>query len=137
MIAIRAKKVEIVLSRLMAVHIQVHCGCNKHWSLHRQISGNEHIISYSVSHLAKTACRTGGYEHSVGPQPEVNMRVPSAVALREELANHGLVSQRTQCYWSYKLLSGRRNDNLNFGTTLYQSANNEAGLVGGNAARYT
>ena len=93
MIAKGTQALHVLLRRGMRIHIEVHSWRNEYWSLHRQISSNQHIISNSVSHLTQRRSRTGSYQHGIGPQAKIHMRVPRAVALREELADDRLLRQ--------------------------------------------
>ena len=65
------------------------------------------------------------------------MRVPCAIPLGKELANHGFVGQCRQRYRGDKLLSCRGNDHLHLSTSLHQSTDNQTRLIRGYASRNT
>ena len=62
------------------------------------------------------------------------MRVPGAVALREELAYHGFMSEGREGDRGNKLLSGRSDDHLNLSAPLDESSYNQACFIGCNRA---
>ena len=121
----------------MLVHVKVHSRSDEDRCLHRQVGGDEHVVGNAVCHLAQSTGRAGSYQHGVGPQAEVHMGVPRAVALREELADDRLVGQRRQGDGGDELLACRGDDDLHLSTLSDEAADDEAGLVGGNGAGNT
>ena len=136
MVTIRQQSPHIGLSRRVSIHVEVHGWSYEHRSLHRQICSDEHIVSHTVRHLAHSAGSTRSYHHCISPQSEVYMRVPRAVALREELAHHGLVCQSRQRNGSDKLLTGRCYHHLHLSSLLYKFAYQQTRLIGGYRACY-
>ena len=133
-VAIAAQCGHVVPGGRMAVHVEVHGRRYKHRRLHRQVGGNEHVVGNAIGHLAQGARRAGRDEHGIGPQAQVDVRVPRAVALREKIAHHRLVGERTQGNGGDKLLAGRRDHHLHLGPALDEAAHDEASLVGCNRA---
>ena len=67
MVAIRTENIQILLSRRMSKHIQVHSRSHEHRCLHRQVSGNEHIVCHAMSHLADGAGSSRSNDHGICP----------------------------------------------------------------------
>ena len=63
--------------------------------------------------------------------------MPRTITLREEVADDGFLRQGRQRNGRYKLLAGRRDNNLHLGTSLNQSTNNQASFIRSNRACYT
>ena len=114
----------------MGIHVEVHSRSYKHGRLHREICGDEHIVCHAVRHLAERARRAWRYGHCVSPQSEVDVRVPCAVALREELADNGLMRECGERNRSDELLACRRNHDLHFCALLHKLAYEQTRLVG-------
>ena len=82
-----------------------------------------------MSHLAHGRGGAGSDEHGVRPETEVNVRIPGAVALREELAHHGLVGECREGDRGDELLARRGDDHLHLGSPLNQSAYDEPQFI--------
>ena len=68
---------------------------------------------------------------TAGPTYEkIDMRVPCSVALREELAHHGLMGEGREGDGSDELLAGWRDDHLHLSAFLDEPADDETGLIG-------
>ena len=130
MVAVALYQRQVSLGRRVRKHVEVHGRSHKHGSLHGEIGRYEHVVSNGVCHLTQRACRARCHEHGVGPQPERHMRVPCAVALREEVGDHRLLREGRQGDGRYKLFAGRRNDDLHLGSTLHEQPYDVASLVG-------
>lgn len=65
------------------------------------------------------------------------MRVPRAVALGEELADDRFTGERAEGDGGDEFLSRRGDNHLNLSAPLYQTTDDETGLIGRNAARYS
>lgn len=88
-----------------------------------------------MRHLSQRARCTGGYQHSVSPQPQRHMGVPSTVTLREKVADNGMLAQRGKGDGRDKLFAGRGYDHLYLCAFLNQATDDEARLIGRNASR--
>ena len=130
-----AQTLQVLLRRRVGIHVEIHSGGHEHGGLHRQVGGDEHVVGHTGSHLAQCRRRAGGNEHGVGPETQRHVRVPCAVALREEVADDWLLRQCRQCDGCDELLAGRRDDHLHLGAALHQLADNQACLVGCYRAR--
>ena len=129
MVAVADECLHVWLGGRMSVHVEIHGWSDEDGSLHGEIGGDEHIVGNAVCHLAHGRGGAGRDEHGVRPETEVNVRIPGAVALREELAHHGLVGECREGDRGDELLARRGDDHLHLGTSLNQSAYDEALLV--------
>ena len=134
-VAERAQPFDVGHGRGVAHHVEIHCRSNPHRLFGRQISRHEHIVGNAVGHFPDCRGCGGSYDHSVGPQPEVDMAVPFAGVGGEKLADDGLLAQRSECHGRYELLRCRSHDNLNLGSGFCQQPQKRHALIGGNAAR--
>ena len=135
MIAIAQEGLHVCLGGWMLVHVQVHGWCNEDRRLHGEVGGDEHVVGNAMSHLPHRRGGAGSNEHGVCPESEVNMRVPCSVALREELAHHGLMGEGREGDGSDELLAGWRDDHLHLSAFLDEPTDDETGLIGCNGAR--
>ena len=67
MVAVRTEDIQVLLSRRMSEHIQVHGWSHKYRSLHGQVSGNEHIVCHTMCHLADGAGCSRSNDHGICP----------------------------------------------------------------------
>ena len=88
-----------------------------------------------MSHLAQRTGGAGGDQHGVGPKAQIDMRVPGAVALGEEVADDRMATEGRKRDGRDKLLASRRDDHLHLRPSLDEGTDDEARLVGGDAAR--
>ena len=88
-----------------------------------------------MRHLSQRARCAGSYQHSVSPQAQGHMGVPSAVALREKVADNGMLTQCGKRDRRDKLFAGRGYDHLYLCAFLNQGTDDEARLIGRNASR--
>ena len=125
MVAIAAQCLKIALRGGMTVHVQVHGGSNEDRRFHGEVGGDEHVVGDGVGHFAETACRAGCDEHGVGPQSEIHVGVPRAVALCEEITDDGLMGQCAEGDRSDELLARGRDDDLHLSPALDESADDQ------------
>ena len=135
MVAEGAQTLHVLLCGGVLVHVQVHSRRNEHRRFHRQVGGHQHVVGNAVGHLAQRRCRAGSYQHGVGPQSQLHVRMPRAVALCKKLADDGLLRQRRQRDGRYKLLACGCDDHLHLGAPFHQFANDQARLIGCYRAR--
>lgn len=134
-IAVALERVDVGLCGWVLVHIQVHGRGDENGCLHRQIGRHEHVVGHAMSHLAQRTGGAGRDEHGVGPKAQIDMRVPGAVALGEEVADDRMAAEGRKRDGRDKLLASRRDDNLHLRPSLDEGTDDEARLVGGDAAR--
>ena len=89
-----------------------------------------------MGHLADRSSRGRGDEHGVGPEPEVYVAVPRAIAPRKELADDGPPAERGQREGRDKLLGGGRHDYLHLGPLPDECAGEVCRFVSSYAARH-
>ena len=82
-----AQYIKISESGRMRHHIEVHCRGNKHRSLSREISRDKHIVGHSRSHFSERTSSCRGDNHSIGPEPNINVRMPFTGIGGEEIAD--------------------------------------------------
>ena len=73
----------------MGEHIQVHRWSDEDGSLHREVGRQEHVVRYTVCHLPDGGGGSGGDDHSICPQTDIDVAIPRAITSAEELADDG------------------------------------------------
>ena len=137
MIPVGTEDIQILLSRWMGKHVEVHGRSNENGCLHGQISGNQHVVSHTMGHLSDGAGRSRCNHHGIRPKSQIHMTVPSAVSLREKLADDRFAGQCRQCNGCNEFLTGRSDDHLYFSSFLDKGTNEYSRFVGGYASGYT
>ena len=84
---------------------------------------------------AHRAGRAGSYNHCVGPQPQLHVGMPRAVALGEEVADDRMLRQCGQRERGDELLARWCDHNLHLSPAPDKAADDEARLVGSDGAR--
>ena len=137
MIAIRTKRIQVLLSTGVGKHIQVHSRSNKNRRFSRKISRNQHIIGYAVRHFSDGRSRGRGYQHSIRPQSQVYMAIPRTVTLSKEFTDDRFAGQRRESYRSDKFFSGGSNYDLYLSSLFDQATYDVTSFIGSYATGNT
>ena len=129
-----AQEVEVVLRGGVGIHVEVHGRGDEGGGLHREVGGEEHVVGDAVGHLAECGGRGGGHDEDVGPAPEIDVAVPTAVAPVEKFAHHRVLRKGGEGEGRDELFAGGGDDHLHFGALAHEEADEGAGFVGGDAA---
>ena len=121
----------------MGKHIKVHSWCHKYGCFHREVGGDKHIVGHTVSHLPDGAGCSRGNDHRICPKPQIDVAVPSTVALREELADDGFAGQCRKGDGCNEFFARRGDDHLYFSTFLDKCTYEYSRFVGGYTSGYT
>ena len=129
-----AQEVEVVLRGGVGIHVEVHGRGDEGGGFHREVGGEQHVVGDAVRHLAERGGRGGGDDENVGPQTEIDVAVPTAVAAVEKFAHHSALRKGGEGEGGDELFAGGRDDHLHFGALAHEQADESAGFVGGDAA---
>ena len=129
-----AQEVEVVLRGGVGIHVEVHGRGDEGGGFHREVGGEQHVVGDAVRHLAERGGRGGGNDENVGPQTEIDVAVPTAVAAVEKIAHHSALRKGGEGEGGDELFAGGRDDHLHFGALAHEQADEGAGFVGGDAA---
>ena len=132
-IAVVAQQLQIAGCGWMSHHVEVHSRSHKHGAFRREIGGYEHVVGHAIGHFAYRRRCSRGYDHGIGPQTQVDVRVPFAGVGGEKFRYHRLTAQGRQCYRSYELLAVGRDYHLYLGARLYKQAQQHCRFVCRNA----
>ena len=132
--AAAAQQREVVLRGGVGIHVEVHGRGDEGGGLHREVGGEEHVVGDAVGHLAERGGRGGGHDEDVGPAPEIDVAVPTAVAPVEKFAHHRVLRKGGEGEGRDELFAGGGDDHLHFGALAHEEADEGAGFVGGDAA---
>ena len=132
--AAAAQQREVVLRGGVGIHVEVHGRGDEGGGLHREVGGEEHVVGDAVGHLAERGGRGGGHDEHIGPAPEIDVAVPTAVAPVEKFAHHGVLRKGGEGEGRDELFAGGGDDHLHFGALAHEETDEGAGFVGGDAA---
>ena len=132
--AAAAQEVEVVVRGGVGIHVEVHGRGDEGGGLHREVGGEEHVVGDAVGHLAERGGRGGGHDERIGPAPEIDVAVPTAVAPVEKIAHHRVLRKGGEGEGRDELFAGGGDDHLHFGALAHEEADEGAGFVGGDAA---
>ena len=134
MITVGTQAGQILLCRRMSKHIQVHRRSDKNRRLTREVRRHQHIIRHPVRHLSDRRSRSRSDKHRIGPQSQIDVTVPRAVAVGEKLTDYRLTAQGGQGQRRDKLFRRRCHHHLYLRSIFYQSTNQICSLIGSNTA---
>ena len=132
--AAAAQQREVVVRGGVGIHVEVHGRGDEGGGLHREVGGEEHVVGDAVGHFAERGGRGGGHDEDIGPAPEIDVAVPTAVAPVEKVAHHGVLRKGGEGEGRDELFAGGGDDHLHFGALAHEEADEGAGFVGGDAA---
>ena len=72
----------------MSEHIQIHRWSDEDGCLHREVGGQEHVVSDPMCHLPNSRGGSGGDDHSIGPETYIDVAIPCTILPAEELTDH-------------------------------------------------
>ena len=111
---------QVLLRRGMGVHVEVHGRRHDDRAAGREIGRQQQVVGDAAGHFGQRIGRGGGYQVTVGPLAERDVRIPRSVFRVEEFHENRVFREGGHRQGRDELLGQRRHDDAHFGARALQ-----------------
>ena len=111
---------QVLLRRGMGVHVEVHGRRYDDRAAGREVGRQQQVVGDAAGHFGQRIGRGGGYQVTVGPLAERDMRIPRSVFRVEEFHENRVFREGGHRQGRDELLGQRRHDDAHFGARALQ-----------------